>query len=91
MTWGIGCILGPVIGGSFADSSATWRWAFYINLILLAVCSPIYFFILDSWQPQPNVTVMEKVKKMDWLGVALNAGLFTSFVMVSSLLLKPVL
>lgn len=30
--WGLGAVLGPVIGGSFADSSATWRWAFYINL-----------------------------------------------------------
>lgn len=24
--WGAGTILGPVIGGAFADSSATWRW-----------------------------------------------------------------
>lgn len=24
--WGIGTILGPVIGGAFAGSSATWRW-----------------------------------------------------------------
>jgi len=24
--WGSGCILGPVIGGAFADSAATWRW-----------------------------------------------------------------
>jgi len=26
LVWGTGCILGPVIGGSFSDSSATWRW-----------------------------------------------------------------
>ena len=26
IVWGAGCILGPIIGGSFADSSATWRW-----------------------------------------------------------------
>ena len=26
IVWGLGTILGPVIGGSFADSSATWRW-----------------------------------------------------------------
>jgi MFS family permease len=25
-TYGGGCILGPVIGGLFADSAATWRW-----------------------------------------------------------------
>lgn len=30
--WGLGAVLGPVIGGSFSDSGATWRWAFYINL-----------------------------------------------------------
>ena len=26
LTWGTGTILGPVIGGAFTDSSATWRW-----------------------------------------------------------------
>ena len=35
--WGIGTVLGPVIGGVFTDSAATWRWAFYINLVLAAV------------------------------------------------------
>jgi MFS family permease len=24
--YGLGCILGPIIGGAFADSGATWRW-----------------------------------------------------------------
>jgi MFS family permease len=28
--WGFGNVLGPIIGGSFAVSSATWRWGFYI-------------------------------------------------------------
>ena len=26
LCWGVGAILGPVIGGAFAKSSATWRW-----------------------------------------------------------------
>ena len=24
--YGSGCILGPVVGGTFVDSPATWRW-----------------------------------------------------------------
>ena len=26
LMWGVGTILGPVIGGAFVDSNATWRW-----------------------------------------------------------------
>ena len=26
LSYGSGCILGPIVGGSLADSSATWRW-----------------------------------------------------------------
>lgn len=32
VTWGVGAVLGPVVGGAFSSSSATWRWSFYINL-----------------------------------------------------------
>jgi MFS family permease len=32
LTWGLGTVLGPIIGGAFVESSAGWRWAFYINL-----------------------------------------------------------
>jgi MFS family permease len=32
LTWGLGTVLGPVIGGGFSDSPEGWRWAFYINL-----------------------------------------------------------
>ena len=26
LSWGIGAILGPVVGGALSDSNATWRW-----------------------------------------------------------------
>lgn len=38
-TRGLGTVLGLIIGGAFTDSSAGWRWSFYINLCIGAVCS----------------------------------------------------
>jgi MFS family permease len=81
LVWGIGCILGPVIGGSLADSSATWRWAFYINLIIFGASTPVIVFILRPNDPAPDTTLGEKLKHMDWVGAVLNAGIFTTFVM----------
>lgn len=26
MVWGVGTVLGPIVGGAFTESSATWRW-----------------------------------------------------------------
>ncbi|KAF2087841.1 MFS general substrate transporter [Saccharata proteae CBS 121410] len=82
LIWGIGNILGPVIGGAFADSSATWRWAFYLNLVLLGAASPIYLFLVASYNPQPNTPLLQKLKELDWLGILLNAGVYASFVVL---------
>ncbi|KAJ5595432.1 uncharacterized protein N7459_001640 [Penicillium hispanicum] len=48
LIYGTGCIMGPIIGGNFSDSSAIGRWAFYLNLIIFAVISPVYVFLLPS-------------------------------------------
>lgn len=95
--WGAGTILGPVIGGAFADSSATWRWvghlvfaalitmltssfqAFYINLVILGVLVPALLCI-PSFNPQPAVSTLTKLKELDWIGAALIAGLYSTFV-----------
>lgn len=75
------CILGPVIGGAFSDSSASWRWSFYINLVLFAVCSPIYIFGIRSLQLGPAVSFAEKLRKIDWLGAFFNIAIYVTFVM----------
>jgi MFS family permease len=79
--WGIGAVLGPVIGGSFVQSSATWRWAFYINLIIAAAFAPIYLFGLPSIHPVDGAVtpVSERVKRIDFLGLFLGASTWVSF------------
>lgn len=79
--WGIGAVLGPVIGGSFVESSATWRWAFYINLIVGGAFAPIYIFGLPSVHPVVGVSIIDRVKKIDFLGVLLGVGTWVSFCM----------
>jgi len=80
--WGTGCILGPLIGGSFAVSSASWRWAFYINLPLAAVLSPVYIFYFPKHNPQPDSSGPTKLARIDWVGAVLNATVFTLFQVV---------
>jgi MFS family permease len=79
--WGIGAVLGPVVGGSFVVSSATWRWAFYINLILGAAFAPVYLFSLPSVSPVTLVSVAGRIKKIDSVGLVLFAGLWVAFTM----------
>ncbi|OIW23747.1 MFS general substrate transporter [Coniochaeta ligniaria NRRL 30616] len=79
--WGIGAVLGPVIGGSFVVSSATWRWAFYINLLIAAAFAPVYTFFLPAFHPVTGVSVLNRVQKIDFVGLVLGAGVWTSFTM----------
>ncbi|KAF9884963.1 hypothetical protein FE257_000873 [Aspergillus nanangensis] len=65
--WGLGSVLGPVVGGAFATSSATWRWAFYINLVIGAVFSPAYFFLFPDFPTQPGKSMAQKLRMMDWI------------------------
>ncbi|RVD83958.1 uncharacterized protein DFL_005726 [Arthrobotrys flagrans] len=81
LVWGLGTVLGPVVGGGFASSSATWRWAFYINLVLIGAFTPVYIWILPSVQPDETTPAKEKLKQLDYLGALLSAGMWSTFVM----------
>jgi MFS family permease len=81
LTWGLGIVLGPVIGGGFSESSVGWRWAFYINLVIGAVCAPAWLFLLPSKDPRPGVPFKQRVVEMDYSGAVLLMGGLTTFVL----------
>ncbi|KAL9014344.1 MAG: hypothetical protein Q9173_001014 [Seirophora scorigena] len=68
--WGAGTVLGPIVGGAFADSSATWRWAFYINLVIGGILAPAYVLVLPDFDNNAGMPLRGKFRKTDWLGTA---------------------
>ena len=78
--------LGPVIGGLFTQSSAGWRWAFYLNNVAGAILIPIYVFLLPTRRPVPADTSSSwaLVKRLDCIGFVLFAGSFVSLSMAIS-------
>ncbi|KAE9367473.1 MFS general substrate transporter [Stipitochalara longipes BDJ] len=77
--WGLGAVLGPVIGGAFSVSGATWRWAFYINLVIGGAMAPAFLFAIPSISPVKGVSLMRRIKKLDFLGYVMSAGIWVSF------------
>lgn len=77
----MGTILGPVIGGALAESSATWRWAFYLNLCVAALCAPVYLFLLPSHKPRAGTKALAIVGEYDFIGTILIVGALVTLFM----------
>ncbi|KAI0844326.1 MFS general substrate transporter [Daldinia vernicosa] len=63
-----GTILGPILGGIFSQF-VTWRWIGWINLPLSALGLLLAVLFL-SLKPI-NLTLQEKMRRLDWGGMAL--------------------
>ena len=81
LVFGVGNVVGPVIGGAFADSAATWRWGFYINLCTIGLMAPVYVFLIPGFEPAPGRTAIDCLKEIDFVGTFLSIGTLVSLVM----------
>ena len=79
MVWGLGTVLGPVVGGAF--ELYTWRWAFYINLLFGAILLPAYLFLIPSSNSNPSSSIMQRARGLDYVGALLSVTGFVTLIM----------
>ncbi|KAL7787153.1 putative efflux pump antibiotic resistance protein [Trichoderma ceciliae] len=80
--FGIGSILGPLLGGVFSTES-TWRWCFYINLPIgvLPIVSTVFFFNAPKTAKPREAPMKEKLLQLDPLGTGILMGAIITYLM----------
>lgn len=76
LIYSIGATMGAFVGGAIVDHTS-WRWAFYINLPVGAVSLLIMFFFLNV-QYRSNLSMVDRVKRIDFVGNGILIGGTTS-------------
>ncbi|OCK77070.1 MFS general substrate transporter [Lepidopterella palustris CBS 459.81] len=75
-------MLGPLLGGIIADSIG-WRWTFWINAPIAAVCIVVAFLVFPAENPRTNLFTLplyQKLKRLDPIGGVLIVTALTCFI-----------
>ncbi|KAI4243442.1 MAG: hypothetical protein L6R40_003444 [Gallowayella cf. fulva] len=81
LVFGTGIVCGPIVGGAFAESSATWRWGFYLNLVVGGLFAPVYIFLLPSFDPRAGQDMVSRIRGFDLVGAVLSIGVMVCTIM----------
>ncbi|KAL4917377.1 major facilitator superfamily domain-containing protein [Aspergillus aurantiobrunneus] len=75
LTWSLGTVLGPIIGGALAESA--WRWIFWINLPFCGL-GLLFIPIFLNLRPE-RIALKDRLLAVDYLGCVLFTASLTSF------------
>ncbi|KAI9494525.1 major facilitator superfamily domain-containing protein [Zychaea mexicana] len=81
--YGLSSVVGPLIGGAFVDY-LTWRWDFWLNLIVAGIPILIMTFLFKESTPVRQESFIEKLKRIDGLGILFSISCVTCLLLAFS-------